>query len=100
MVTATLQQRSWLKRVLKVTTPEGIFTVEYNGRGIGFETVYVNGVNAIRRRSGLWFVPRFEFFLGSYAAELEVHVSLWLTITELRLWVEKGLIYQDNGELT
>jgi hypothetical protein len=40
---ATLEKKGLLYRRLQVNTQGGQYTVEYNGRGIGHETVLVNG---------------------------------------------------------
>jgi hypothetical protein len=96
VVGARLRHRSWLRRVLEVSTPQGDYVVEYNGRGIGYETVYVNGAIAVRQRSLAWFVPRFRFALGEYIAVLEVRVWPWLMLRELSLRVEGGLLYAEG----
>ena len=43
MVTATLDEKGWLYRAFEVTTPEGNYRVTYNGRGLGHESVTVDG---------------------------------------------------------
>ena len=77
---ATLEARSWLRRRLRVDMPDGAFVVHYSGRGIGYESVWVNGTQVPARGDGLWFAPRFEFPLGSTPAAVEVRVWPWLTI--------------------
>jgi hypothetical protein len=95
MITARVRHRSWLWRVLDVVTPQGNYIVEYNGRGIGIETVYVNVELAARRTSFLWFVPSFRFQLGEYVAVLDVRVWPWLTLREMSLRIEGGLVYDE-----
>jgi hypothetical protein len=57
---ATLEARSWLRRRLRVDMPDGAFVVHYSGRGIGYESVWVNGIRVPARGDGLWFAPLFE----------------------------------------
>src|SRR5438105_532948 len=87
-----------LKRVLEVTTPDGVFEVEYNGRGVGNECIRVDGVEATRVQGTFWFVPRFEFLLGGRSAAVEVSVCPWLTLGSFHLTVEGTLLYCERAE--
>jgi hypothetical protein len=92
---AKLLKRSWLRRCLRVDAPEGTFQVEYSGRGFGFESVYVDGRPA-DRRVGLWFVPVFQFPLGSQTGAVEVRVWPWLTIRSFHLLVGDEVVYAEG----
>jgi hypothetical protein len=83
--------------VLEVHTDEGWFVVEYNGRGFGYESVWVNGRCAARETSALWFVPRFVFRLGFLPAAVEVRVWPWLTIRSFHLVVGDAVLYSEGS---
>lgn len=93
--TAQLRYRSWLRRVLEVTTWQGTFTVEYNGRGAGYESVFVNGHLAVRSRGHLWFAPHFAFHLGTAKGKIDVRIWPWLTLRRLALRIDDRLVYQE-----
>src|SRR5438874_11715125 len=92
----TLLRSSWLKRVLQLETQEGTYEIVYSGRGLGFESVYVNGRLA-ERGSALWFVPLFVFPLGSQLGAVEVRVWPWLTIRSFHLLVEDEEVYKEGA---
>lgn len=93
---ATLELRSWLRRRLRVETLEGVFVVEYSGRGFGYESVWIDGVRAPGSNTGAWFVPRFDFDLGSAYAAVEVRVWPWLTIRSFHLVVAGEVLYEEG----
>lgn len=91
-----LVRRSWLCRVVAVSTPGGHFLVEYNGRGLGFERVIVrraSQVFTLTKVSPRWFIPRFEFAVGDLPAVVEVRVWPWLTLRTLLLYVGGERVY-------
>ena len=92
---ATLIKRAWLLREWQVRTPGGVFLVLYSGRGLGFESVSVNGVIA-QRRTHIWFVPRFEFRLGILPATVDIRVRPWLRLHAARL-VVGGTVLHSEG---
>ncbi len=83
----TLQKKAWLYRQYEIETPEGRFKVEYDGRGMGFESVLVEGQVAERRQSLVWFEPTFEFVVGSLPAQMEVRVWAWFQIKSIKIIV-------------
>src|SRR5262245_41812735 len=93
---ATLLRRSWLRRVLRVETAEGAFTVAYNGRG-GWdgEAIYVDDQLAAHNPS-LWFGPVFMFSLGEQLAAVEIRAWPWLTIRSFHLLVEDEVLYAEG----
>jgi hypothetical protein len=93
---ATLISKSRLRRRLEVRIDPDVFYVEYNGAGIGYEEVLVGGELAVRRSSWAWYVPRFEFALGPYAAVIEVHIGPWLSVRGFLLEVEGVLLYAEG----
>jgi hypothetical protein len=95
MVTATLDDKGWLYRAFEVTRPEGIYRVIYNGRGLGHESVTVNGKFAAGQTSALWFIPEFRFAIGSSSALLKVRVWPWFAIRSLELIINGEAVYSE-----
>jgi hypothetical protein len=91
----TLTRNSWLYRSWEVVTSEGWFQVEYDGRGMGFECVRVQGEAVVSTRSRWWFVPRFDFRVGSLPAFLEVRVWPWLSLRSVRLNIDGHTVYDE-----
>ena len=99
LASAQLIERMWLKRVFQVTlseTEQHSYNVTYNGRGIGWEGVYVDGEIATLHSSFFWFVYQFEFRIGSHSAVIKVRVWPWLAIRSLRFSVEGKDIYSEG----
>jgi hypothetical protein len=98
-VVASLTERRWLYRALEVTTSEGTFRVAYNGRGIGYESVSVNGACAVRQRSKLTatyvVAPEIRFFVGSRPAVVKVSAWPWLAIRAFSLEVDRQEVYAE-----
>jgi hypothetical protein len=92
---AILVRREWLLRTLKVELPGGIHLVEYDGAGLGYEQVSVDGSTVIRG-SHRWYVPRFEFELGVWPAVVEVRVWPWFALRSFALLVNDHLVYAEG----
>jgi hypothetical protein len=75
---------------------DGVHIVEYDGRGLGYEDVSVDGL-VLRRRSWWWFVPRFEFKLGGHPSVVEVRVWPWLSFRSLVLRVSDRVVYAEGA---
>ena len=95
MAIANLMEKRWLWRSFHVVTNEGVYEVIYNGKGTGYEEVTVNGETACRMSSVLWYVPRFDFNIGSAAAQINVKVSPLLQIVSFDLSVSGTEIYSE-----
>jgi hypothetical protein len=93
---AALVARGWLYRALDVTTPRGVFRIIYDGKGMGYESVMVDGKIA-SRRSGAWFVPEFIFMIDALPARVCVQVRPWLAIRSFSLEVDGQTIYREGG---
>ena len=76
----TLIEKTWLRRVLQVSTSEGEYIVKYDGRGFGWEAVFVGDQKVSGGRSWVWFIPRFDFKLGTAEAMIQVRVWPWLSM--------------------
>ena len=94
-VTARLDEKGWLYRALQVATPEGTYRVTYNGRGLGYESVSVNGELAASRASTLWYVPEFYFPVGSMYALVKVRVWPWLSLRSFELIINGESVYSE-----
>jgi hypothetical protein len=93
---AALRKKRWLFREWIVTTPVGEQTVCYSGRRYGYEFVQVNGEVAVKTRSWVWFVPKFEFKIGDTPARVDVRVWPWFTIRAIRLQVADEICYSEG----
>jgi hypothetical protein len=81
---ARLMKMAWLLRVLEVTTVQGKFTIEYNGRGLGYESVLLKGQLASIRKGFGKMSHRYEFQVGSSNAALTVLLPIWGEVMPLR----------------
>ena len=95
MSLANLIEKSRLTRKFSVVTAEGVFEVVYDGKGLGYEEVIVDGIIARRMPSFWWYVPRFDFNIGSLPAVVKVSVSAVLKIDKFSLLVNDVLIYDE-----
>jgi hypothetical protein len=94
-MSAELIGRGWLRREIRVALPDGLHVVAYDGTGLGYEQVIVDGT-PIRRTSWLWFEPRFEFKLGGWLGVVEVAIWPWLTLRSLVLRVGDRVLYAEG----
>lgn len=95
MALANLLGKERLSRSLSVVTPEGVFDVVYDGNGLGYEQVLVNGETAKRTISVWWYVPKFEFNIGNQNAVVKVGVSPLLKISRFSLDIEGETVYSE-----
>jgi len=77
---ATLTKKSRFGRILRVATPQGDFTIEYNGYGIGYESVLVDDQVAAKRSGWGKMSHRYEFMIGSARAALTVAIPRWCEV--------------------
>lgn len=95
----TLIEKAWLRRVLRVSTSEGEYVVKYDGRGIGWEAVYVGNKKVSGGRSWVWFIPRFDFKLGTVEAIVRVRVWPWLSIRQFSFSLNGVVEYGEEQGL-
>jgi len=88
---------SWLRRTVEVVLPEGIFFVEYSGRGV-FDAVWVRPGTAVRKLGVTWFVPYFDFDVGGHPANVEVHVWPWLALRSFVLRLDGKILYTEPSD--
>ena len=97
---AELVSTSWLRRQFIVILPEGKAHVEYYGRGIGFESVFVDGFTVKSETSFGWFVPEFHFRLGNRRrGVIKIRVWPWLAVKSFELWVDGQLLYGEGSRI-
>ena len=99
-VSVALRGRGLLLRTFDVRTPPGTHLVTYDGRGMGYESVLIDGVPAARVTSLLWFVPRFEFHVDGLPAVLQVRVWPWLAMRAVRLEIAGRVGYIEGRAIT
>lgn len=93
-----LTKSSWLRRVFQVVTPEGTFTVEWNGRRTGSDAfpVLVNGKTQELPVSRSEHGRRYEFRLRKVTGFIDVRTSLWMTLRSVKVWIGEGLLYSEG----
>ena len=95
MIFANLIEKHRLSRRFNVITPEGVFELVYNGEGMGYEEIIIDNKIASRIKSYVWYVPKFEFFIGSLPAKVEVSVSGWLKISCFSIIINNETVYTE-----
>ncbi len=92
-MTAIIKKKSWLKSVIEISEGNKQITLTYNGRGIGYETVSIQGEEYTEQKAVaiLWFVPKFELEYEEQKYLIQIDVSFRLTI--------KSLLIQRNGRV-
>jgi hypothetical protein len=95
----TLIDRALLYRKVKLPSPIDA-TIEYYGRGLGYESILIDGRLAIRKTSWLWFVPHFDFVVatksGDLAGSIDVRVAPWLMISRFQITIEGKVVYAES----
>jgi hypothetical protein len=93
-----LIESGWLYRKIQLPTPLSA-TVEYSGRGVGFESVRIDGLIVARKTNLLWFVPHFDFVVstpcGDLAGAIDVRVAPWFTISRFSLAIDGKEVYSE-----
>jgi hypothetical protein len=94
-----LIDRGWLYRKVQLSDPFNA-TIEYNGRGFGFETVLVDGRIVARPISLLWFAPHIDFVaptkFGDLAGSIDVRVTPWFALSRIVLTIEGQVVYAET----
>ena len=96
MIVANLIEKKWLYRKINIISSEGVFEIVYDGKGMGYEEVRVDGETAIRTISYMWYVPNFDFLVGTKPAKIKVSVWLWLQIRTFELEVDNQTVYLED----
>jgi len=73
-MTVELIEKLGFVRVFEVSDSEGRFEVTYDGEGMGYEQVLVNGEVIAKKRTVLWYAPEFRFNIGAKHAVMYIRV--------------------------
>jgi hypothetical protein len=103
----TLLEKNRFRRTFAVQfddDPEEHF-VEYHGDGMGHESVWIDGAEAVRESGVTGMVPRFEFSIGAHDLIMEIQASFWLNALGPMYWgglkrfafyIDDQLVYADG----
>jgi hypothetical protein len=99
-LSGTLAKRSWAYRRIEIQGTHSC-VLEYNGRGLGYETVLLNGQVAARvSNGGLHFKTPIDFEIQSHAtvlaARIEVKTAFLLFLGAFRLSIDGYLVYCEG----
>jgi hypothetical protein len=97
----TLARRRWAYRKIEV---RGRFdaVIEYDGRGMGYETVLLNGLPVARVTStGITFRSPIDFEIpvgnASHHARIEIRTAFALFVRASRLLIDGQLVFQEGA---
>ena len=99
-----LLKKTRVGRILRLCAPSGEYTVEYNGYGVGGESVLVDGAVVAQERSWVKMVPRFEFPIGPHTGVIRIETKLWRDLLgpligrleSFALEVDNEVVYEDG----
>lgn len=96
-IQASLLSRGWVYRRILIIGPITA-EVEYNGRGLGFETVRVDGEIVARQSSPWTLAPclRFTISAGSRLVPARIDVRGVLTLGAFRLWIDETMVDSEG----
>ncbi|HZN35056.1 MAG TPA: hypothetical protein VFB80_14605 [Pirellulaceae bacterium] len=101
---AQLLSRGWMRRRFAVSGPCPCI-VDYNGRGIGYESVLVNGALAVRIHGDwrklsdwIWLQPRLDFdlFGSTMRKRACIEARGILRLSAFRLTVDGKVLYSEG----
>lgn len=97
-MSAKLVRRSWLTREWDVEVAGEHHRVKYNGTGVGFEEVLLDGLRACVVRTRHWFAPRFEFVVAGAPALVEVDITPALRVKRARLVIADRIVWDEDAK--
>jgi hypothetical protein len=95
---AKLSRSSRLVREWEFTNGAGLYRLSYDGRGMGYESVVIDGLVVQKKRSWLWYVPRFDFAIDSLPGVIEVRVGPWFSIRAIRLKISGQVLFEEGSQ--
>jgi len=98
MASAELKSKSSLRRQILVQAAGERFLLGYNGWGLGYESVTVDGEVVERKGDRLWSVPTFHLAVGAADVRIEVRVWPWLAIECFWVYVDGEVVYAEGKE--
>ena len=105
-VSAELVSKRFLVRVLHVVTPQRVHEVIYDGHGLGYESIYLDGDLAVRRSGWRGRMSQvYEFQLdATRRAKLSVALPvlgeflLFFDLNYTCLEIDGAVVYQEGQE--
>lgn len=99
-----LLRKARARRIIWLCMPSGEYIVEYNGWGMGYESVLVNRKVVAKEKSMLRMVPRFEFPIGPHTGVIQIETKLWRDmlgpllgrLESFVLKVDDSVVYEDR----
>lgn len=97
-----LVESTRVRRVFRVADAGDEFVLEYDGSGVGYESVRVKGVTVARVSGAVRITPRIDFRIGDHEAVIRIGMSWWASINpfaKLRsfsLEVDGQILYSDG----
>jgi hypothetical protein len=97
-MSAILKKRGWLKRVIEINDHEPPLLITYNGRGHGYESVSIQGDKHVenRKRSMIWFIPKFDLDYQDDHYTVEVKIWPWLAIKSVIVSKNGNVVYREG----
>lgn len=88
--------RSWMRRIIEITLPEGRVTLEYDGRKMGEEVVRLDGEVVGRGRSFIMLAPSYAFTIGGRRCEVHVTAWPWLMLRSMIVAIDDAIVYREG----
>jgi len=97
----TLTRKRWIYRRIELNGKSNAI-IEYNGRGVGYETVFVNGEIAARVTGNqIEFTTPIDFAVpspsGTLAARIEIKTAFLLFLGAFRLLIDGHVVYIEGN---
>lgn len=96
----TLTKKRWVYRRIELNGKSNAI-IEYNSRGLGYETVFVNGEIAARVTGNqIEFATPIDFAVpsvaGTLAARIEIRTAFLLFLGAFRLLIDGCVVYTEG----
>lgn len=88
--------RSWMRRIIEITLPEGRVTLDYDGRKMGEEVVRLDGEVVGRGQSFIMLAPSYAFSIGGRRCEVHVTAWPWLMLRSIIVAIDDAIIYREG----
>jgi hypothetical protein len=96
--TCRLVRSAWLVRVWEIIINGKTYRVEYNGWGMGYESVIVNGEVVARFGTMTAMVPKFDFVLDQQPVTLLLNANIWGKIYTMQLQIADHIVYSEGDQ--
>lgn len=89
-----LLKKAWLFRAIQEESLQLLIT--YSGRGLGSESVTINGDHYTQPSMGLWYIPTFDINHEDNHIIVHVRVWPWMALRSIRISVDSKEIYSEG----